>query len=487
MILAAWLLSPLGGQSSLRLLSERPFITPINVAVKYHAIEGFSQNTLFNYDMEESNWNRYAPLYMTALQTSRQTFDQPRDLFGNVRIPDISSVSRNASQSLYDWHAIEDESSMKYTSLLGIPTVDIPQPGNISFALDSSYWEIRCHQFVPGAEFQRPGHSKGNSTSTDPYNGKLAPGPSGTSFNFDGAVEDMLVNSHKIQFIFNYLSKTASSEAINSTCTAILRIVESEVGCEAGACSVRKMRTLDRDVAYMFPPMAAASPLKGHWTSFFWMLCDFLPGVDLGPENTLGRSSELVEQWLSDPYSALTNPKLGSLLNFVNLSTIPPEVFSNRLQVAMNTFWDSTMTLEYRMGNLTSQDIKGKNASETAWNTTEAIGARYDGEKYVCHSTFAALTIIISILMFLAASISVILGFITKAPDILGYVSTYARDNPYFGKHVPSHLDGLETTRALRDVRVIIGDVRKEDDVGHVAFASMDKQPERVSKKRLYD
>lgn len=87
----------------------------------------------------------------------------------------------------------------------------------------------------------------------------------------------------------------------------------------------------------------------------------------------------------------------------------------------------------------------------------------------------------------MAASVSVILGVITRAPDVLGYVSTLARDDPYFDKYVPSHLDGLEATRALRDVRVIIGDVHQEAVVGHVAFASMHIGPGRVSKKRLYD
>lgn len=78
------------------------------------------------------------------------------------------------------------------------------------------------------------------------------------------------------------------------------------------------------------------------------------------------------------------------------------------------------------------------------------------------------------------------LGLVTRVPDILGYVSTLARDDPYFERQVPSHLDGLEATRAVRNVRVIVGDVHQEADVGHVAFASMGIGPQRVSKKRLY-
>ncbi|KAF1364294.1 hypothetical protein EJ07DRAFT_151586 [Lizonia empirigonia] len=169
------------------------------------------------------------------------------------------------------------------------------------------------------------------------------------------------------------------------------------------------------------------------------------------------------------------------------MTQLPVEVFSHRLQLAMNTFWDSTVELEYRLGNLTSKDIEDGNLTLATWNTTTATGMRYDGEQYECHVTFAVLTIIISFFLFIAAVISVVLGFLTRAPDILGYVSTYARDDPYFAHHVPSHMDGMETARALRDVRVIIGDVHKKEEVGHVAFASMEEAPARVNKQRLYD
>jgi hypothetical protein len=153
----------------------------------------------------------------------------------------------------------------------------------------------------------------------------------------------------------------------------------------------------------------------------------------------------------------------------------------------MNTFWDATLNSTYRTGNLTSQGLGNKVMSSWAWNATNALGSRYGGDQYICNTAFAALTIVISLLLFTAASISVLLGIVTKAPDILGYVSSLARDDPYFKKHVPSHLDGLETTRALRNVHVVVGDVRKEAVIGHIAFASMENGPGRVSKKRLYD
>lgn len=84
-------------------------------------------------------------------------------------------------------------------------------------------------------------------------------------------------------------------------------------------------------------------------------------------------------------------------------------------------------------------------------------------------------------------SVSIVLDLIIRAPDILGYVSTCPRDDRYFGPYVPSHLSNIETPRALEYVHVIIGDVHKKEDIWHVAFASMEKGPERVNEHRLCD
>lgn len=499
-ILAAWLLSPLGGQSSLRLLSTKPSTTAISTPVKYLPVETFVNDTLFDAAMKEQAWDRYAPLFMTTLQTARLTVNESRDLFGNVRIPDITSLdaSSDPTAQVYDWRDIQDKAEVSYTSLLGYPTIDVPNLGNVSFTIESSYWEVRCQPFQIGASFPL-------ENQTDAYNGHLSPGTSGPSFYLqtrtNGDNHTPLAGSRRTQLGFYYLSKVGTSRTINSTCSATLQLIESEVGCDAGACSVRKMRNSMRDPLWLLGPAngtwdGGSDSLWGMaktWSGMFRMLCENMPGTDLGPDpEVLTRSSELVERFIYDPSLKSTSNSGGDKFkstfdHWLNMTQLPVELFSRRLQMAMNTFWDSTVELEYRLGNLTSKDIEDGNLTLATWNTTTATGMLYDGEQYVCHVTFAVLTIAISFFLFVAAVISVVLGFLTRAPDILGYVSTYARDDPYFAHHVPSHMDGMETARALRDVRVIIGDVHKKEDVGHVAFASMEEAPARVNKQRLYD
>ncbi|KAI8941746.1 hypothetical protein NX059_002950 [Plenodomus lindquistii] len=244
------------------------------------------------------------------------------------------------------------------------------------------------------------------------------------------------------------------------------------------------MRYLNKDLAFLF-----TSTDPDDWNSWYtylrWVGL-YMPGAD---HKINAWNSELVELWMSDPYRNLGVQKQQTdQFEYVNLGDLSPEQFSRRFQIALNTFWDSTMGLLYRMGDLTSRDLEQQNDTDArVWTPTNAIGERYDGVQYKCNTIFAALSIVISWLLFVAASVSVFLRFMTRAPDILGYVSTLARDDPYFDKYVPSHLDGLEAARSLRGVRVIVGDVHKEAKVGHIAFASMDAGPVRVSEKRVYD
>lgn len=59
---------------------------------------------------------------------------------------------------------------------------------------------------------------------------------------------------------------------------------------------------------------------------------------------------------------------------------------------------------------------------------------------------------------------------------MLGFVASMTYDNPYVVlPEGGATLDAMERARLLRDLRVRIGDVRIEEDVGHVAFAAVDE------------
>lgn len=78
----------------------------------------------------------------------------------------------------------------------------------------------------------------------------------------------------------------------------------------------------------------------------------------------------------------------------------------------------------------------------------------------------------------------------TLAPDIFGFVSSLTRDNPHFP--VPpggSTLDGLDRTRALRNMQVRIGEISDtHGGVGRVAFLPLHPQVQAMNlmKERKY-
>jgi hypothetical protein len=473
-IIVAWLLSPLGGQASLRLLSTERRETPIITSVGYHAFETHDNFThIVSSHLEEYYWQSYGPLFLTALQTARYNLEDARDFYGNVKIPDMAKLG--AVNATSGWYDVVQTSALIYSSLLGIPIADIPSSGNVSFLVESAYWEIRCEAF--GSNFTL---EQTNRTLHDDDARQIQYGVDGPSFGLEHSY--YVDGANQTSFSFNYSSKLSRSKAITAPCAVSLRVVESEISCKAAACGVDRMRNSKRNATVLFNNEAQIGPDWPLWWSFR-QLCVYLPGSDLGPKNSGTKSSELVELWIADPNlrRALKNAADWS---GVDLSTVPVDIFTYRLQMVFITFWEALVGVNYHVANSTSQ------ASDNdlwAWNSTTATGMRYDGEQYVCNKTFAAITIVISFLLFLTASVAGVLGFFTKAPDILGFVSTHARDNPYFKEHVPSHMDGLEAARVLRDVRVIVGDVHKMEDVGHVAFASADVGPTRISSKRLYD
>ena len=84
-----------------------------------------------------------------------------------------------------------------------------------------------------------------------------------------------------------------------------------------------------------------------------------------------------------------------------------------------------------------------------------------------------------------------VLSKITKAPDVLGYVSTMTRDNEYV--RVPeggSTLDGMQRARYLARMKVQLANVRPEDEAGLIALRSLgggdDANTGRLMRNCLY-
>jgi hypothetical protein len=471
-ILVAWLLSPLGGQASLRLLSTKPLVVSYDSSIIYYPIEYYPKRTYIRTaQTAQENWPRFAPLYMTAIQTSRQSLIAPMDIFGGVKIPDINCLRQNntaIAATDYSWQIVSNATLVNYTSILGVPIGGVPASGNCTFDLISHYWAVNCTPVVLPA---RPLAWRHNIAQNTTYHAnKDSQGPT-----FQILIDHAQSTHEDIRF--EYLSKLGSNTEKNNVasanCSTSPVIVESQVKCHDRSCHVHAMRRTDRRPVDVWN---GTSPKK-----IFQHISEWMPGADLGYAQSINSTSELIEHWMM-------NTDLGTLgsYEFVNLTHLSFSEFNNRFQTAINTFWDATIGSSVRLNSL-GPGADTTWADTTSWASQRVQPTQYKGEVYSCNMGLALLTIAISLTLFAAANISMLLGLLTRTPDILGFVSASARDNPYFKQHVTSYLSGLENARILCDVRVRIGDVKSEENIGHIALASMDADPKKLSWTRMYD
>ncbi|KAK7177803.1 Transcriptional regulatory protein moc3-like protein 4 [Paraphaeosphaeria sporulosa] len=363
------------------------------------------------------------------------TINNSMDLWGNVKLPDIKSLrGYELSNSTTQWYDISSDDKVTYASLLGTPIIGMPESSNTSFNMVSFYWSVECDaaRIDPVGPWKQAALFLNTTCpSSEPV------------WTFDLKIN----SSAKDTAFFTYQSRKSDNLAQTNTSTAQCRaeapVVELRVEC------------VDKDCGQATGQLVLADNVT-RWED---------------------KVTQQGEGW-------------------VEIANIPAKVLSNRLQIAINTFWDASIGNGLRTANLSLDQppsVCPLEYTETCaeqgfiWNTTTIHGQRFDGEQYICNIPFAIIVIFISCFLLLAANVSTILGIITTAPNVLGYVSTAARDNPYFKGHaVPSHIDGMEATRLLQNVRVMVGDVEGKSEVGHVAFTTMDIVPQRLLKRKLY-
>lgn len=473
-----WALSPLGGQSALRLLQVSPRLASANATIRYLPIGASSMTAMNGASGALIGWPSYASIYMTALITSRSQQNSSQDLFGNVRIPSLDSLTPPLTVGNQSWTTVNYSQEIPYSSMLGIPVVGIPVTGNLSFNIVSRYLAIDCNTAIHVANstvFQNTSAGEGAGFSTYDEGGNFI-------IQRGGYPSPALANDTIASFNLTSPNGPGTDDVSFVNCSMAPRDVESSIFCSDQSCQVTAMRNLIVD-------------LSSWWNTDFPDISisfGFLPLTTVGVLHHGSKmASSLTEMWLQDPDSSFVAEAFGG--EFANLSQLPLPTLSRNFEVLYNTYWQSTYGAQYLFGNLSTDmslynNISGAVFGEPVidFNTSQVTITSSDGEQYACNMTFAAFLLIISCLLFLAGMASVVLMSMTLAPDILGYVSSYTRDNPFAALDQASHLDGLERARAMKEMRVTLGDVNIGCETGHIAFA-VTAGVQRLQKDRVYD
>jgi hypothetical protein len=225
------------------------------------------------------------------------------------------------------------------------------------------------------------------------------------------------------------------------------------------------------------------------------------------------RGSNPTEQFIFNTTGfQLVSPvtSLGSNPGWVDLSSLAPEVFSKRLALLLNTYYQLTIAPTAFLGNLPQNNMSAFGADTvpvadvdaylpgnmTTRNTTFAkwytpfqdktynsgiyfVGATTNAtiskthQVFVCNFAWLSLLLAAASTILLTGIASLILKRKTLGPEMFGFVTSMTYENPFV--KIPdggSMLDAMERARLLKDVEVSVGDVRGDEDVGHIALAA---------------
>lgn len=454
-----WVLSPLGGQSALRLVARVPHMVSSTVAIRYLPTEISQSTYMGGSDLISEGWPSYAPIYMAALMTTQNQDSSATDLWGNVKIPTIDSLSTEDGT----YYEIDQTKAVKYSSLLGVPIAMLPDTGKSSFDITAQYWRVSCHDLYKIDNYTEPWNTTRSSYQMTPRGA-----PTSTAQGFD-----VIALSQ-----YYYLNTSVSV----ANCTLSLRTVIPRITCTGKTCVVTQMRLSEPSAEddLRIRAIALSNTLYALPLATIGFISHQAQGSIEGSTTT--------EKWIMNPTTNYSDT-----FSLVDLSTLSLDTFSSRFSLVYNTFWQSTFASSFRLGNLSTTSSDYDNISILAqnysFNHTTADTSRSDGEQYSCHWFYVIALWTICGLLFLIACTTLFLRTRILVPDVLGCASTMLRDNKFAGcdGRIPSYLDGVEATRRLPDMKVMLGDVAGAEDTGHIAFASLDVSPRRLKKGRTYN
>jgi hypothetical protein len=455
-----WLLSPLGGQSALRLLSEED--KSVHGTDTFHYLNPSAMQDSFLMGASAANSGRitYTSMFLSALLSSSRYQASSMDLWGNVKIPAWRSVE-NGTDNGDGWKTVDISAgqNVTYASLIGIPVASEAWSQS-TFTIKARQWDVTCESVE---EKSRNDTNFGNLTST-----------------WRMAYENDC-KGYPCPFTFKSLDNNQNYSV--AECNLSFEYVEANVSCETlSGCRTSSMRILD-----LFSDNYGESNDSFTRSNMITIEASLLPNVDNSGTGAAGaRQATNAENWIADPWDFM-----GLRYDNVDLYKMSPELLGERLTIIWNTFWQSTYATSALGGNLPKNLTTLSEAqaqSNLQFLATNAQTLDRTTQIYKTNWQWFTALLVSSIILQIAAYTGLILKYMTLAPDIIGYASSLTLLNPYIP--VPTGgttLHGLERAALLHDLPVKIGDVCANEPVGAIAVAKGDdSRVGRLDRKRWY-
>ncbi|KAL4994599.1 hypothetical protein BDV10DRAFT_197389 [Aspergillus recurvatus] len=446
-LLVLWAMSPLGGQSTIRLLYKANVTNIAHPELRYWD-SGPLGNMFINVGIMEGNDGSWPlsmrDIYSASLMQSVSTKAGPLDQWGNVKIPRIEAGNESQVDSA-GWMPVKKSLGAEtFTSLFGMPIVGLPEmkkQGDLNLTIEATYVVLST------------------------------PSTYGTS------------GPRTLRFNNTFGDKTVT------TCQVTQRMVEALIECVDGSCEATKVRPSTTDHR------------DKNFTSFdywAWIVLDMLTSVGSQKaqrEVMWGVGSSVL--FLNDSTSFLMQTGISGTQAEVNISNIDPELFSTRASILLNTGLQAFMAPTGFSGQLPTNlslygvpHVPGRGlqamANQTALDTfeynvyappmqllailndlapfvgasTNATFVRYT-EVYRPEYVWAVILIISSVLLFAVGVTGICVRLKTFAPNMFDPVAGMTYNNPYISLTGREYdpLDADERANLLGDKRVQIGEV----------------------------
>lgn len=518
-----WALSPLGGQSSLHIMTTTPLL-----AVYPKDIYTFNSELPSPFESIGVPLSWLAPqmegIYLTSLMGPPSVKHSPVDIWGNFKVPLMSQLAFNHTANETGWCNFDAfRKDIPYSSLIGIPAGGLPQKDNATFTLESSYFDVDCYDlsvsdYVEATERMNVSSDHNPSMKMTNRPPILLESPNNTFYGTNGSKSSFtfgidsyidwepgslakLRNEGMSRFVKNvtgneelffprkqtllFQSKLnwGNDSMPNPVAAAYCNIkriyVESAVTCIGDPSSIRKPQcfiTGMRDSQIPHPP-ADITPFL--FAPILKLVADSM-GQDMG----VSGGYSMTEKYINNTDTPLLVPNIPMELNKLDKAVV-----SQRLTQVINTYYFGSLFPSAMVGGLdnelpvfTVQMYAEDPFNRTVTGTVTSLVHDLYSTDFAWFSVF----LVTGVIMFTAAAISSILACLTTIPDVLGYASTLTRDSLYFPhSRAGSTLDGLTRSKKFRDIKVMLGDVQNDNSVGLLAFSEA-QSVVRAKKGKLY-
>ena len=465
LLVLLWAISPLGGQASLRTPSleqtlriESSNFTYFDWATPWDAFGGL---------VDAENRPIWAATYIAALAASGAVKRSSQDAYGNIKVPFIEAIDGYDTAKDGHWLPVPSSSDIEYSSLLGVPSSSQMSTANVSFNMESAYMTLACgntsilsiNDFKPPSDWFDTGFSPGLEIATDGSNGSQD----------TNSVRDI---SKPRQVWFN----GHSEEGIAVTkCNLTTTYVELNISCIDKVCNAKAIR-----------------PSQLNNESSTWSVLDQHNNapVFFGELVNASQSSGASIPSGSESYVLEPDNPFGNVLSYPDYSKVDSTLFSTRYSQLLNTYYACQLA-PFAITGAATLPYNNSFISER-YLSRNVDGTTFQPEKvFICHQGWLAIQLLSSLTMTLCGIISAIFTIMRRGPDILSSFSSLTRDNVFMAKSVPdggSDVDGNRRARYLRNVKVMLGDVAPDRDIGHIALGTVETQKiGPLRRGRLYD